>query len=643
MSVKRKFAALLMILVICMSVFTGCSLVTVNTKKYFEATVATITYTTGEKEKITKRDLISGYNSYGYNYVDSYGYTRKDAMKQTLETIINKRITIKAVENYYEENPTEGDMLNGNETTYIWDTTYDAIYKNLKDYLNDVLGITTPESSDDSADSNASVFSPYVKTAYLVEDGGKYTIKKTTPATTIRETYKGRQDANDVFVDFEYKNSENSYVFKEDMYTKLYSLADSDTSTSAKNWKSAFNKYIADIKSNYNYKKFDSDKECFMFELDRVYNILKDNYIVEKYEVIYNRQSHQGADTANVKADDILKYYSAKVRADYTSYVIEGGESSFASSMLSDVGSVDYILEGNNTSKYFYVGSVKIEMTAKQKADYSKLKTDLANQNIGYNKYEEEVDKIYSSLYATRRDATTGEKTVETVASQVLLNKINQAVANYKYITVESYIKDLPADEKNQLQQEATAKGVTLEQYVEVIVNNYNKNISYQKADAFRTYLYLYNDDESLKGADYNAVFGIDSSNAVLASSTFSENEDVKDAILALFNNGKAKIGDTTEFVRTDDGIYMFFYAGRIENLFSGITVNFDASTQTQNIKTLTSTRLNIFSEKTVFDKIYSELTTDNFSVFQNMNMNYLRESLTKKIESIENNLKDLY
>ena len=617
--VKRKFAALFMMVIMCLSVFTGCSLVTRNDKNYFEAVVATITYTDGEKENITKRDLISAYNSYGYNYVDNYGYTMEQAVNQTLETIIDNRLTIKAVENYYEENPSEGEMLNGNETTYLWDTTYSSLYSNLKEYLNEVLENSSDDSTDDAeSDTNASVYTPYDKTAYLdVDANGKYVIRKTTPATTIRATYQGRQNASGVYCDYDYKDAEGNYPFKEAMYGKLYSLIDSSNSTSAKNWRSAFNKYLADIKENYGYKDFKTDKEWFLFEMDRVYNILRDNYIVEKYEVIFNTQSHQDADISNITVKDVLSYYSAKVRADYATYKIGGDTETYASTMLSDVGSVDYILEGSGASNYFYVGYIKLEMTDDQKAEYSALKTALESQSIGYNEYEEAMNNLYSRISATVRDAETGEKTTETISAQNLLNKINEDVANYQYISDSTM--------------------------TETELANYNKQISYNKADAFRKYLYLYNDDDALKGAEYNAVFGVDSSNKVLANDTFSSNDDVKEAILKLYDNGNAQVGDTTDFVRAEDGLYMFFYAGEIKNLFSGITADFDASTNLDNIKLLTSTRLNIFSDKTVFDKIYESLTKDNFSVFQNMNMNYLRTYMTTKIESITNNIKDLY
>ena len=113
-------------LIMCVSVFAGCSLVGRNDKNYYEATVATISYVDGTTENINKRDLITAFNSYGYNYVQNYNYTTKQAVQQTLETVINRRITIKAVENYYKN--LGEDLLLGNETTYLYDETYNAIY-----------------------------------------------------------------------------------------------------------------------------------------------------------------------------------------------------------------------------------------------------------------------------------------------------------------------------------------------------------------------------------------------------------------------------------------------------------------------------------------------------------------------------------
>ncbi|MGN1201201.1 MAG: hypothetical protein ACI4R8_02935 [Candidatus Caccovivens sp.] len=586
---KRKFGALLLCLMMCLSVFTGCSLVERNDKNYYEATVATISYTNGQTENITKRELLTAYNSYGYNYVDNYGYTREKAIEETLNSIVNNRLTLMAVENYYKENPSEGEMLNGNEQSYIWDKTYDALYSNLKSYFEDAVEGTTPNE----VEAEKSLYTPFDKQVYLDEE---LNLRKTTPATTVREDYDGLR--NGVYYNYELVE-DGVQTYRELMYNKLVPNAENLDEQSYRAWKNALNKYLADVRKNYSYMDLKDDKKCFLFEMDRVYKILKDNYVVEKYSVIFNEQNHQGVDISNITASDVLAYYSAKVREDYTKYYVQNDVSSYASAMLSNIGDVDYILEGKDASQYFYVASIKIGLTEDQKTELKDYQSQRDAGTITATRYEELEAQIYASASVTVRDSKTGKETEKTISASNLLQMIKDDV-NKPSFTAE------------------------------------------EKAEAFRQYLYLYNSDDALKGADYNTVFGLNSSNEVLANSTFSEMTDVKDAIKALYNNGDAQIGDMTELVKTDDGYYIFFYAGKIGNLFA-VNENFEASSDLEKIRILSSTKLNIFSNKTLLDKIYSEMSSDNFSVFENMNMNYLWNNYTSKVEYIENNLKDLY
>lgn len=595
--VKKKILTMVMALIMCMSVFTGCSLVERNDKNYFNAVVATVTYTDGDKDEITKRELITAYNSYGYNYVDNYNYTQKQAVDLTLETIINKKITIKSVEKNFEE--ANEQLLIGSETTYLWDKTYESLYSNLKSYLKEEIS----ESEEEELTPDASVFSDYQSQAYL---DANLVVRKKTPATTIRNTYEERAKDGIVY-DLEYKNSDNKYVFKELLYNKLYDIIGDGKDSNSKSWKYAFNKYISAIKENYPYMDFAEDEDCFYFEIDRVYNILKENYLVEKYEVIYNTQAQQDVDIANVTASDILKYYSAKVRADYTKYEVEK-DSSYSSSMLSDIANMDYVL--NNGSKYFYVAPIKIALTSQQENELASLKTQLEAGDITQSRYNTLFEELYKKVNATVRNSETGEKTSQTVSPSDLLKNIVSDISNYRY------------DEN---ENEA-----------------FNQNIERLKAEAYRKYFYLYNDEDTLKGKDYNAVFGVDSTNNVLASDTYGTNEDICNAILALYNNGDARVGDVSNLVQTDTGYYIFFFAGFIENPLNVIDKNFDA-TNLENIKVLASKRLNVFSSKTIFDVIYESLANENFSVFENMNIDYLRSTLTTKIEAVENNIKDLY
>ena len=132
-------------------------------------------------------------------------------------------------------------------------------------------------------------------------------------------------------------------------------------------------------------------------------------------------------------------------------------------------------------------------------------------------------------------------------------------------------------------------------------------------------------------------MFGVSADGSeVMAGSSYSTDE-IKEAIKNLYNNGNAKIGDFSETVETDDGYYIFLFAGKIENFVDAEA----ASLPTSAIKILNKKRLNMFSSKTVLDVIFTELDVDNFYIFQNMDMNSLRKG--SKTEEFVDNYKDLF
>ncbi len=579
MKVKKKILSLLLVFMMCISALAGCSLWGRNEESYFEATVATITYQNGDVEKISKRELITAFNSYGYNYVQNYGMSMEEAVKTTLESIIEKYLTIYDVKETYKKNGEE--LFNDREKSYLWDSTFDAIYSNLKSYIEGYKDDSS-ESKEDTA--NASVFKDYqTKIESLEKDeNGNWVIRKKDTTTKIKDTYQIHQDENGAF-DFELQK-DGVYPYQELMFKNIYKMTDE------KAWRVAYNKYVADIKENYSYKKLDGD-EWFKFEINRVYDILKDNYISEKYEDLHNT-ANKGLSTTT--GNDILKAYSKRVRVDYENYVTHGNLSAFESSILSGVADVDYIVENKDNAKvgnYFYVAPIKINVEG-----LAALKTQRDNGEISVAQYEAEVKKLFdrNKEIVSVRNAETGE--VE--ANKITVNNLYSAIQS------------------------------------EVVGSEQNK------IEKYRKYFYLYNDDDTNKGKDYNAVFGVDASGKAIVSDSYN-NDEVKTAIEKLYNNGNAQVGDISEIVQTDDGFYIFFFAGEIKNAFD-VNPSFDASSDKDNILALSKIKLNVFSSKTLLDVLFDELDANNFSVFQTMDMNNLR-SKTKSIVTHKENIKDLY
>ena len=638
---KKKVFSLVLCLVMCASVLAGCNLFGRDLETYYNTVVAQINYqySIGAEnysytEDITKRDLINAYNSYGYNYTQN-GYSQEEAVEMTLDTLINRSLMITEVERYYKEAGEE--LLNDAEKTYLWEETYEAIYDNFRSYYNDILGIEDDTASD-SEETSGTVYEAYDKQATLyTKADGTLGIKKVDIVTNIRDSKHVLKNEAGVVYDVEYQDDEGNYIFKDLIYENILAYTRNTAgNTGSTNFRSALNEYMSAVRENYSYLDLDDEKTCFIFELDRIYNILKDNYMVEKYEQIYNRLASSGSTVTNVKVADVVKYYENNVVSDYEKY--KSDSSTFQTDILSQSTSPNYI--NSSEAKYFNVAVIKFafEDGAKEALD-----TKLTN-GMDINEYYNELLKLYSSANVEIKDASTGEATGKTIGAENLLSQIKNALSSARdYLDYNKVIND--TEKVNEILAMSGVSQSASEEIKEETVRNYidryNSEIAHEKAQAFLNYYYYYNDDTTYLNQDKLSVFGISNSGEVLYNETYSsanvsdesmESYDMynefQDAIKALYNNGNAKVGDVSNVVRGSDGVYILFYAGEVNNLFSGITEDFSL---TQNdILKLANTTLNVFSDKTIFDQIYESLYVDSaYGDYEESSINRLKNSLT--------------
>ena len=121
----KKLGKLLICLSLASSIaFTGCSLVQRNTERYLNRTVATAGDIT-----ISKQELVSAYNSYGYQYVQYYGYTGERAIKTVLDGLINRKIMLEEAKAVIKETD-NGEMAYYNGETKIATITNKNVWQN---------------------------------------------------------------------------------------------------------------------------------------------------------------------------------------------------------------------------------------------------------------------------------------------------------------------------------------------------------------------------------------------------------------------------------------------------------------------------------------------------------------------------------
>ena len=92
-----KILTVVMSVVVICSTVASCGLFVTNTDRDMEQVVATVDIDGDggvETTKIYKRELISGFMSYGYMYVQSYGYTAAQTYELILDNLINNEIIL---------------------------------------------------------------------------------------------------------------------------------------------------------------------------------------------------------------------------------------------------------------------------------------------------------------------------------------------------------------------------------------------------------------------------------------------------------------------------------------------------------------------------------------------------------------------
>ena len=387
------------------------------------------------------------------------------------------------------------------------------------------------------------------------------------------------------------------------MYTNLIN------SLYNKDYKEAYEKYISDLKSaEYGLKLSKKDPEIFAREMDRIYTINYENFMVEKYNEAFENTSG----ISKVTTEKILNLYSSKVRADYAKYALENS-ADYEKDVSDTLKDVYYFRNDEKATKYFTVANILFQFDEEQQKSYNSLSAQLeANKGqVGYDQILADIESLYNSIEPVIRqyNELTGEY-------EVVDNNSNFSVDDIVYENIQI-----------ELQTAQTTESANV------------------IGDTINDLIYRYNEDPGMFNAEVPYVIGVDSEGKAVSSFV----EEFNKAGLDLYDNGKGEIGDMA-VARSQYGVHVLIYTGKCVNLFDGIDSTFSLSTSTkvdenakEAIEVLYSTRVNPMIDKTYFDVLYDELVSDNTSYFQSANANFLREDYSFKVYRgrIADSLKD--
>ncbi len=570
-TMKKKLTGFLMCFVmLCMTLFAGCSLIETDGDRYYNAVISEIKNKDGVKvAEVTNKELISGFQSYGQTYVQYYGMTQEEAVNETLRLLENRKLVVMTAEKMF--------TLSDLEKTYLWEATASSLEDNLNAYYKEVTG----EEEEETQTNNNVSFNGYEKNATLDIENGKYVVKKIDKHDGLLENYTPSVSSKDATTE------EDKTLMYQNFVDSLYN----------EDYQKAFDKYLKNLKMSEQGQKLSTDTfSIFMREIDRLYKINYENLMVEKYT-----QSHKSEATAtDVTAKNILDLYASRVRASYTKYVFEG-DANYDTDMKDKINDVYYIKTDADATKYFTVSNILFQFTEEQQNQYNQYKAKYEKQDgngYTYNEYQSDLNALYSQIQPIVR-----QKNIETGEYEEI-EAGNLTVDEIIYEQIEIGLKSAQATSR---------------------VNDIG--------DTINEYIYQYNQDPGMFNAESNYVIGVDKQGNAVSSFVQSFNDaglklyDNGNGKFGDMEIAKSEYGIHV-LIYTGEVENLFDDYGIDGDFELSDSINSDAITR------LYTTRINPLVDKTYFDALYDEIYQDKYSYFETQNLNTIKQDYTITVYS---------
>ena len=327
MKIKKFFACLIIMLMVCANIFlSACSLVVTDNKRYLAQTVAKV----GSDITITLEELITGYNNFGYSYTEANGGTLsvEEAVEKTLEDLISRELLYKKSKSIYGN-------LTITEQNEVLTEVYDYINEQLKKLEETIVeeeDLTEVEIQEDETEEKNTI-TKYTKKYIRVFDDltNTYVYKRIVAGKTEDTT----------LIEFVQKIYGNEYTANK-----------------------AMTRYIKNLRGNDEDLKYKSKAEVFQSEVDRIYEVYEMNKYLTKFQTDF--ENNTPIDIEAIRE----KYIELSRNSWFTYYIDEAG---YNEKMQNSAGEVYYQPFGD---KFIQVAHILIQYSDEQTALLKEYKED---------------------------------------------------------------------------------------------------------------------------------------------------------------------------------------------------------------------------------------------------------------------------
>lgn len=529
---KKFLTALALIVLLGVNcLLSACSLVTINNTKYLNQTVASV-----DDIKISMEDLILGYNSFGYNYVQQQSMTSEQAVKQTIEDLINRELVLKKAKEKFGE-------LSITKQNEVWKEVYDYINSQVKTYADEIIkseNLKLPETETEE-ESSVTKFSPYEKKVErtLNSETGEYVYSRVSSDEEETDTELIEFTLNEYGID---------------------GLANR-----------AFSKYLNKTKKSRDEYKDLKESEVFEKEKLRIYKIYEKNKYLTMFQEDYENNME-------IDFEKIKNKYIELVRNSAFTYALD--ESAYNTKMQSTSSGAGEVYYQPFGEKYVKVAHVLLKYSDAQTKQIEDLDNKLKIGHITPEQYKAEVDKIASEIKVKNKlDKNAKEKTVSEVFTEIDTALKNCATNNEKILKFIQFIEMYNDDEGilNAINNQSQYYAINLDTNVEdtMIKEFADASRSMYTTDGSKDYT-IYS-SPVLGSYGYHIIFNL---GAYKNEISLSNIENVEISYLyeteIMEGTNKSLFDKMLELV--DSSNYSEYQSSLIKDLRSGKTINYNKS-----------------------------------------------------------------
>lgn len=416
--VKKFFALIIICLITLTCSLAGCATFSIDKVKYYNEVVAKVGDT-----NITRYELLSAYNNYGYNYyVTQQSMEEKEAINKTLDLLIDRELLFqygldnkdKFKPTSYQVNQSIQNIFDNTDQQFASLTSQAKTYFNIKTEKPE----ETVEEKDEATVYNFSKDYKYQKRAKLVksEDQGE---EDTYVIEYILEPEK-ELDVNDALIDIEiiedYENKDIVQAIIDAYFPHLneeYNYLGNDRDLVISKAKTIM---IGNIIENQHYLRDSNGKPYSKESKDIIYNYFKDSFESEIKSIYLDniRKDYLVNESRTFDLNELIEQYNYLVTLDKNKYTNHEKDYKEAlKNIKTDADSILYHIkdwkDNKDDTKFGYFIHTLISFSEGQQTRITQLEKELNAKNITPEEYDKEYAKILASTTITYREKSTNE------------------------------------------------------------------------------------------------------------------------------------------------------------------------------------------------------------------------------------------